>query len=33
VNRTDVRRTLRTMVNVAIVHDLSRLRVGSNFFL
>ena len=29
VNRTDVRRTLRTMVNVAIVHDLSRLRVGA----
>ncbi len=28
VNRTDVRRTLRTIVNVAIVHDLSRLRVG-----
>jgi DNA polymerase epsilon subunit 1 len=31
VNRTDVRRTLRTMVNVAIVHDLSRLRVGAFF--
>ncbi|KAH9975457.1 hypothetical protein BGW80DRAFT_1486180 [Lactifluus volemus] len=29
VNRTDVRRTLRTMVNVAIVHDLHRLRVGA----
>ena len=28
VNRTDVRRVLRTMVNVAIVHDLSRLRVS-----
>ena len=28
VNRTDVRRMLRTMVNVAIVHDLSRLRVS-----
>ena len=27
MNRTDVRRTLRTMVNVAIVHDLGRLRV------
>ncbi|KAI0300525.1 DUF1744-domain-containing protein [Multifurca ochricompacta] len=26
VNRTDIRRTLRTMVNVAIVHDLGRLR-------
>ncbi|KAF8273527.1 DUF1744-domain-containing protein [Lactarius quietus] len=26
MNRTDVRRTLRTMVNVAIVHDLGRLR-------
>ncbi|KAI0001143.1 hypothetical protein BJV77DRAFT_958771 [Russula vinacea] len=26
VNRTDMRRALRTMVNVAIVHDLSRLR-------
>jgi DNA polymerase epsilon subunit 1 len=32
VNRTDVRRTLRTMVNVAIVHDLSRLRVSANSF-
>jgi DNA polymerase epsilon subunit 1 len=29
VNRTDVRRTLRTMVNVAIVHDLGRLRVST----
>lgn len=28
VNRTDVRRILRIMVNVAIVHDLNRLRVG-----
>jgi DNA polymerase epsilon subunit 1 len=28
VNRTDIRRILRTMVNVAIVHDLNRLRVG-----
>ncbi|KAI0266369.1 DUF1744-domain-containing protein [Gloeopeniophorella convolvens] len=27
MNRTDVRRALRTMVNVAIVHDLGRLRV------
>jgi DNA polymerase epsilon subunit 1 len=29
VNRTDVRRMLLTMVNVAIVHDLVRLRVGT----
>jgi DNA polymerase epsilon subunit 1 len=32
VNRTDVRRTLRTIVNVAIVHDLGRLRVSALFF-
>ena len=29
VNRTDVRRALRIMVNVAIVHDLNRLRVSA----
>ena len=33
MNRTDVRRTLRTMVNVAIVHDLGRLRVRTHFGL
>ncbi|KAI9441331.1 hypothetical protein H4582DRAFT_2206338 [Lactarius indigo] len=33
MNRTDVRRTLRTMVNVAIVHDLGRLRETAQAFL
>ena len=33
VNRADVRRTIRTMVNVAIVHDLGRLRVGAFFYV
>jgi len=33
VNRKDVRRMLRTMVNVAITHDLGRLRVSTLFFV
>lgn len=33
INKADVRRRLRTIVNVAIVHNLARLRVSSIIFL
>lgn len=33
MNKADIRKRLRTIVNVAIVHNLSRLRVGSSLLM